>query len=101
MSDEQNTNVPSIDMIRLTFTCDPKHRKAIEEYLTDLSLDVVVLDECKFVATWDEPDHEVEEIVEELWALNGVPFEVTQEDFHRLDLHTYYDAENEASEAAA
>ena len=101
MSDEPNTNVPSLDMIRLTFTSDPKHRAAIEEHLTDLSLDVVVFDECKFVVTWDEPDRAVEEIVEELWALNGVPFEVTQEDFHRLDLHTYYDPENEGSEAAA
>jgi hypothetical protein len=101
MSDELNANAPLLDLIRLTFTSDPKHRVAIEEYLTDLGLDVVVFDGCKFVVTWDEPDREVEEIVDELWALNGVPFEVTQEDFHRLDLHTYYDPESEGSEAAA
>ena len=101
MSDEPNANAPSLDLIRLTFTSDPKHRAAIEEYLTDLSLDVVVVDDCKFVVTWDEPDREVEEIIAEIWALNGVPFEVTQEDFHRLGLHTLYHNENEGSEEAA
>ena len=54
-------------------------------------------DDCKFVVTWDEPDREVEEIIAELWALNGAPFEVTQEDFHRLGLHTLYHVEDEGA----
>ena len=101
MSDQPNANAPSLDLIRLTFTGDPEKRAAIQEYLTELGLDVVVIDDCKFVVTWDEPDRELEEIIAEIWALNGVPFEVTQEDFHRLDLHTLYQAENEGSEEAA
>jgi hypothetical protein len=101
MSDEPNLNAPSPDLIRFTFTTDPAHRAAIQEYLTDLGLEVVVADDCKFVVTWEEPDREVEEIISEIWALNGVPFDVTQEDFQQLGLHTLYHVENEEGEAAA
>ena len=101
MSDGPNTNAPSLDLIRWTFTSDPEHRAAIEEYLTDLGLGVMVSDGCKFVVTWDEPDRDVEEIIGEIWALNGIPFEVTQEDFHQVGLHTLYHAEQQESEEAA
>jgi hypothetical protein len=100
MSDEPNANAPSLDLIRWTFTSDPERRAAIEEYLTDLGLNVVVVDNCKFVVTWDEPEGDVEEIIAEIWARNEVACEVTQEDFHQLGLHTLYH-ENEEGEAAA
>src|SRR5258708_23353884 len=75
-------NAPSLDLIRWTFTSDPAQSAAIAEYLTDLGLDVLVSDDCKFLVTWDEPDRGVDEVITEIWALNGVPFDVTQEDFH-------------------
>ena len=85
------------DLIRWTFTIDPAHRPEIEGHLTDLGLDVVVYDESKFVVTWEEPDEETDPVIEALWALNGAPFEVTQEDFHRLGLHVLHH-EDEATE---
>jgi hypothetical protein len=100
MSLDTHANGPSLDLIRLTFTSDPEHSTAIEEYLVDQGLDVLLYDECKFLVTWDEPEGGLEAIISEIWALNGAPFEVTQEDFHRLGLHTLYD-DVEGSEAAA
>jgi hypothetical protein len=99
MSQEPNT--PTLDLIRWTFTTDPTRRGAIEEYLADLGLDVLVRDDCKFLATWDEPDRDLDEVITEIWELNGAPFEVTQEEFHRLSLHTLHHVEDEASQEAA
>jgi hypothetical protein len=97
MSQESNANGPSLDLIRWTFTSDPEQSTAIEEYLVDQGLDVLLYDECKFLVTWDEPEGDVEALINEIWALNGAPFEVTQEEFHRLSLHTlYHDAEEAA-----
>src|SRR6516165_10734863 len=90
MSQESNAITPSLDMIRWTFTSDPEQSTAIEEYLVDQGLDVLRYEECKFLVTWDEPEGDVEAIIDEIWALNGAPFEVTQEEFHRLGLHTLY-----------
>jgi hypothetical protein len=100
MSQEPNANTLSLDLIRWTFTSDPEHSSAIEEYLVDQGLDVLRYEECKFMVTWDEPDGDVEAIIGEIWALNGTPFEVTHEEFHRLGLNTLYHTE-EGSEAAA
>jgi hypothetical protein len=100
MSQEPNTNSLSLDLIRWTFTSAPENCTAIEDYLTDQGLDVLLYDECKFLVTWDEPDRNVEEIISEIWALNGAPFEVTQEEFHRLGLHTLYHIEEGSEEAA-
>jgi hypothetical protein len=109
MSDEPNagmntdTLTPTLDLIRWTFTSDPARRAGIEEYLTDLGLDVLVRDGCKFLVTWDEPDpdREVEEIISELWDLNGSPFEVTQEEFQRSSLHTFHHVDDEGAQEAA
>jgi hypothetical protein len=101
MGDQTKAEDRTVDVIRWAFTCAPEHAAAIKEYLTDLGLDVLVYDDSKFLASWDEPDSDVEEVISELWALNGAPFEVTQEDFHRLDLHTLYHVEDEAGEQAA
>jgi hypothetical protein len=87
-------------MIRWTFTSDPEQSTAIEEYLVDQGLDVLRYEECKFLVTWDEPEGDVEAIIDEIWALNGAPFEVTQEEFHRLGLHTLYYSDEGGEEAA-
>jgi hypothetical protein len=100
MSQETTADCPALDLIRWTFTSDPEHSTAIEEYLVDQGLDVLRYDECKFLVTWDEPDGDVEAIISEIWALNGAPFEVTQEEFQRLGLHTYYHTEEGSEEAA-
>ena len=98
MSSAQDT--PAIDLVRWTFSVNPDHRAEIENHLIDLGLDVSVDDESKFVVTWDEPDRDVEEVIEEIWELNGAPFEVTQEEFHRLSLHTLNHADEDAQAAA-
>jgi hypothetical protein len=99
MSQEQGAS--SIDLIRWTFTINGEHRAAIEGHLVDLGLDVLVHDDSHFVVTWEEPDRETDEVVEELWALNGEPFEVTQEEFHRVGLHTLHNADDEPAQEAA
>lgn len=91
---------PSLDLIRWTFTVDPEQRAAIENHLTDLGLDVTVRDDAQFVVCWEEPDESVDEVIEEIWALNGAPFEIAQEEFHRLNLSVLQHADDEVSEAA-
>lgn len=88
----------SIEMIRWTFTVDPAHRGEIESYLLDQGLEVLVRGEDTLVATWDEPEGEIDEVIEELWAINGAPFEVTHEEFHRANLLIYHVEEAEAAE---
>src|SRR5262245_53431825 len=99
MSDE--SNALSLDVIRWTFTSDPAHRVAIEQHLSDLGLDVMVREDCKFIVTWDEPDREVEDVIAEIWELNGAPFEVTQEELHRFGLHILHQVGDEESQEAA
>lgn len=76
----------TIDMIRWTFTAGADHRAEIEEHLADLGLDVLVREGVHFLVTWDEPEGNIDEVIEAIWALNGEPFEVTQEEFHRQNL---------------
>ena len=78
-------NSPSVDMIRWTFTVDPA-RADVEAYLVDLGLDVVVLGEGQFHVTWEEHDHDMDEVAAELWEIHGSAFEITQEEFHRVSL---------------
>jgi hypothetical protein len=77
-----------VDMVRWTFTVNPDHRTEIETHLDDLGADVLVRGGDHFVVTWEEPEGDLDEVVEELWALNGGPFEVTLEEFHRVGLFT-------------
>ena len=93
----------TIDMIRWTFSVDPERRRQIEEFLADHGLDVFAHGENILVATWEEPEGNVDELIEELWAINGEPFEVTHEEFHRLNLSSYNHAEegDEAQRAVA
>ena len=90
----------TIDMIRWTFTADPARSAEIERHLTDLGADAYVRGEGQFTAIWEEPEGDLDEVVEHLWALNGEPFEVTHEAFRRLDLLVYH-AEHEPAQEAA
>lgn len=90
------------ELVRWTFTVNPDHSQAIESHLDDLGADVWVRDEGKFQVTWEEPEGDLEAIVEALWSIHGEPFEVTQEDFRRLALHVLHhdDGESEGRDAA-
>ena len=98
MSDGQDTR--PIDMIRWSFTADPSRRAEIEGYLDDLGLDVYVRGEAQFTAIWEEPEGDPDEVVERLWEINGAPFEVTHEEFSRLNLLAYHAEDEAATEAA-
>ena len=65
MSQEQGAS--SIDLIRWTFSINSAHRAAIEGHLSDLGFDVFVQDDSIFTVTWEEPDREVDEVIEAIW----------------------------------
>ena len=100
MSDGSHSD--TVDLIRWSFSVHPEHRDAIEEHLADLGLDVLVRDDTHFLVTWDEPEGDVDAVVEAIWALNGEPFEVTQEEFHRQNLlHLHHEDDPSEAEQAA
>jgi hypothetical protein len=84
----EGQNAATIDLIRWSFTVNPAHRAGIEEHLNDLGLDVLVRDDAQFLVTWDEPEGDIDEVIEAIWALNQTPFEIIQEEFHRDNLVT-------------
>jgi hypothetical protein len=90
----------SIDLIRWTFTVTAEHRVEIETHLLDLGLEVEARGEDTLVVTWDEPEGPVDELIEELWAINGEPFEITHEEFHRVNLLVYQPEEIAESDRA-
>ncbi len=97
MGDGQNP--ATIDLIRWTFTADPARAAEIEAHLNDLGLDVLVREDAHFLVSWDEPEGNIDEVIEAIWTINGAPFEVTQEEFHRqtlLHLHHEDDADDRA-----
>jgi hypothetical protein len=97
MADGQNA--ATIDLIRWTFTIDPAHRDEVEEHLNDLGLDVLVRDGSQFHVCWDEPEGNIDEVIEAIWALNGEPFEITQEEFHRQTLlHVHHEDDGSTAE---
>lgn len=82
----------TIDLIRWTFTVKDEHTDEIAEHLQDLGLDVLVRDGAQFIVTWDEPEGNIDEVIEAVWSLNGEPFEITQEEFHRQNLlHVHHE----------
>lgn len=105
MSDAHDPN--SIDLIRWSFSVNPAHKAAIEEHLTDLGLDVLVREDAQFLVSWDEPEGNLDAVIEALWALNEEPFDITQEEFHCQSLfHVHPDdtqdeEEGEGESAAA
>lgn len=94
-------NTASIELIRWTFTVSAENRVEIETHLLDLGLEVQARGEDTLVVTWDEPEGGVEELIEELWAINGEPFEITHEEFHRTNMLVYHPEENAGEESAA
>lgn len=100
MSDE--TNAQGIDLVRWSFTIKPERRAELQQHLVDLGLDVQVFGEDQFIVTWEEPDGEdVSDIIEEMWDVHGEPFEVTHEEFRRMNLYVYHPEENESGTEAA
>jgi hypothetical protein len=91
-------NGAAIDMIRITFMPEPAHKSEIEGYLADLGLDVHLWGDGHVTAYWEEPEGELDEVVEVLWEMNGAPFEVTYEAFHRLS-HLVFHHEDDAGGA--
>jgi hypothetical protein len=89
MSVEQESAVP--DVIRWTFTPEAAHRAEIEAHLIDLGWDVHTRGEGQVVASWDEPEGDLDAIVEALWAIQGGSFEITHEEFRRTELMIYED----------
>ena len=96
----ESTSTPT-DLVRWSFAVNPTRRADMESYLLDLGADVLVRDGQDFVVTWDEPADDLTEIIEAIWSLNGEPFEIIQEDFQRIALHTIQQADAAASEQAA
>ncbi len=91
----------STDLIRWTFRTDPTFATEIEDHLDGLGADVLVRDRTHFQVTWEEPTHSLDDAIEAIWSINGVPFDVTQEEFHRLGLHHLQHAEDEGARDAA
>jgi hypothetical protein len=96
-----DTTTPSLDLIRWAFTIDAAHRTEIESHLADLGADVLVREGTEFLVTWDEPEDDLAEVIEAIWSLNGEPFDVVQEEFQRLGLHTFQHCEDEPAQEAA
>lgn len=91
----------SIDLVRWAFTLDSPNREAVRAHLVNMGLDVAVHEGNKFTVTWEDPDREVETVIEELWDLNGAHFEVYQEEFHRLGYHIVHHIDHAPSSEAA
>jgi hypothetical protein len=99
MSHELNTPLP--DLIRWTFTINPVHLTEIEAHLDDQGADVLARNQSQIVVTWEEPERDLDEVIEAIWAINGEPFEVTQEEFQRVGLHALEHVEEEPAQDAA
>jgi hypothetical protein len=88
----EGQDAATIDLIRWTFTVNPERAAEIEEHLADLGLDVLVREGAHFLVSWDEPEGNIDEVIEAIWAINEEPFEITQEEFHRQSLlHIQHD----------
>ncbi len=96
-----DTKSATTDLVRWSFAINPARRADVEAHLLDLGAEVLVREGQDFVVTWDEPEDDLAEVIEAIWSLNGEPFEVIQEDFQRLALHTIQQEDAEASEQAA
>jgi len=90
------------DLIHWTFTVPVAAVAAVQGHLTDLGADVYIRDEQNFLVIWEEPEYDLDSVVESVWSLVGEPFEITQEEFHRLALHILqHEAEQTAVEEPA
>lgn len=80
------------DLIRWTFAVDADHAEAVEAHLIDLGADVWVKDSENFQVFWEEPERDLDGVVEALWEMTGDPFRVTEETFRREKLLIVHDA---------
>jgi hypothetical protein len=94
-------NPLSVELIRWTFMVSPEHRVEIETHLLDLGLEIQARGDDALVVTWDEPEGGIDELIEELWAINGEPFEITHEEFHRVNMLIYHPEEVGGEDSAA
>ena len=85
----------STDLIRWTFTSPAETLEAIRAHLADLGAEVFVRDGQTCNVFWEETDVDLDEAVEAIWLLAGESFEITQEVFHRLELHILHPDEQE------
>jgi hypothetical protein len=92
----------TIDLVRWTFTVEADKTQAVEAFLADEGAEVFARPDGQFVVLWDEPESDLDEVVEELWDVVGATIEVTHESFHRNELVIYqHDGEGEADRPAA
>jgi hypothetical protein len=90
----------AIDMIRWTFTIDAEKRPEVETYLADLGAEVLFHPEGQVVALWDETEHDLDVVIEELWEILGATIDVTHEEFHRTELLIYHHDQTDDAQAA-
>ncbi len=95
MSTEATT--ASTDLIRWTFTVPHEAVIPVLGHLADLGSEVFVRAET-FHVFWEETDVDLDVVVEAIWDLAGVQFEITQEEFHRLELHILHPEEEQPAE---
>lgn len=88
------------DLVRWAFAVDPDRRSEIEAHLHDHGADVLIRGEDQLVVSWEEPERDMEEVIEVFWEINGGPCEVTVEPFHRGGLYTL-ESDEETARAAA
>ncbi len=99
MTEDEAT--PSTDLIRWTFAVPSEAAEAVETYLGDLGADVFVRDGATFQVSWEEPEVDLDPIVEAVWSIVGAPFEITQEEFHRMELHVLQQVEEKMASDGA
>jgi hypothetical protein len=95
MSEELRNS--TCDLIRWSFTIDPERKAEVETYLNDLGLDVFLRADGQVTVLWDEPEGQASEIIEGLWEAHGSSFEVTHEEFSRINLMSYHEEDAEVS----
>ena len=98
MTKDDAAAAAATDLIRWTFVVPEGAAEAVAEHLTDLGADVFLADDRTFHVTWDEPALELDPVVEALWTIAGAPFEITQEEFHRLAIHILQQEEEASDE---
>lgn len=96
-----DTKSGTTDLMRWSFSIESSRAAKIRDYLDDLGADVLVRDGRDFLVLWDEPEGDFGDVIEALWAINGEPFDVIEENFHRLEMHTYQDVDEESASQAA
>ena len=93
---------PSTDLIRWTFTLSAEAMEAVRAHLADLGAEVFVRDGQTCHVFWEETEVDLDAAVEAIWSLAGESFEITQEEFHRLELHILHpDEEEDGDDEAA